>query len=158
MTTTATKALELAQRMLDSLAASDIDEQGIEIDGEIYAADEVQGILRRGLESLKQGPLMLDSLEIHRRLLVASRKAGSDAALARAMGITRQSLADVMSGRREPGPAVLTYLRLQKVATGRTHYTPVENDDLRPKAARSERRQRAWDGPSGAQTDSVAAP
>lgn len=87
----------------------------------------------------------------------ASAKAGSDAALARQIGITRQSLADVMSGRREPGPAVLSYLRLRKVAAGRTLYTPVD-DEVKPKAPRSERRQRAWDGPSGAQTDSVAAP
>mgnify|MGYP001242953940 CR=1 FL=1 len=157
MTATATQALQLAQRMLDTLAASDIDNEGIEIDGEIHTADEIRGILRRGLESLRQGPLQIDAMELHCRLCSASRKAGSDAALARQIGITRQALADVMSGRREPGPAVLTYLRLRKVATGRTLYTPVD-DEVRPNAPRSERRQAAWDGPSVAQTDSVAAP
>lgn len=158
MTATATTALVLAQRMLDSLAASDIDNQGIEIDGQIHTADEIRSVLRRGLESLRQGPLQIDAIEIHRRLLAASRKAGSDAALARAIGITRQSLADVLSGRREPGPAVLTYLGLRRVSNGRTLYTPVEPDEVKPKAPRSERRQRAWDGPSVSQTDSVAAP
>lgn len=68
------------------------------------------------------------------------------------MGITRQSLADVLSGRREPGPAALTFLKLRKVATGRTLYTPIDDGEIEVKVARSERRQRAWDGASGAQT------
>ncbi|MBJ3784502.1 helix-turn-helix domain-containing protein [Devosia sediminis] len=157
MTATATRALQLAQRMLDTIAASDIDNQGIEIDGKIHTADEIRSVLRRGLESLRQGPLMLDALGVDTRLRQASRKAGSDAALARAIGISRQALADVMSGKRQPGPAVLGYLRLRKVATGRTLYTPMD-DEVRPKAPRSERRQRAWDGPSVAVPDSVAAP
>ena len=157
MTATATRALQLAQRMLDTLAASDIDNQGIEIDGEIHTAAEIRSVIRRGLESLRQGPLMIDAIGVDTRLRQASRKAGSDAALARQIGITRQSLADVMSGRREPGPAVLAFLSLRKVAAGRTLYTPVDDEELKPKAARSERRQRAWDGPSVAVTDSVAA-
>ena len=62
MTTTATIALRLAQQVIDALAASDIDQQGIEIDGQIHTADEIRSVLRRGLESLRQGPLMLDAL------------------------------------------------------------------------------------------------
>ncbi|GAB5430165.1 MAG: hypothetical protein Devi2KO_36240 [Devosia indica] len=155
MTATATTALVLAQRMLDSLAASDIDNQGIEIDGEIHTADEIRSAIRRGLESLRQGPLMIDGMEVHIRLRNAVAKAGSEAALARQIGITRQSLADVMNSRREPGPAVLTFLRLRKVATGRTLYTPVDDGKVEVKA-RSERRQRAWDGPSVRVTDRVA--
>lgn len=157
MTATATRALQLAQHLIDALAASEIDGQGIEIDGQIHTADEIRSVLRRGLESLRQGPLQMDAIEVHRRLMAASRKAGSDAALARAMGITRQSLADVLSGRREPGPAVLTFLRLRKVAAGRTLFTPMDDGEVKPKAARSERRQRAWDGPSGGATDSAPA-
>ncbi|ODT74483.1 MAG: hypothetical protein ABS76_36845 [Pelagibacterium sp. SCN 64-44] len=158
MTATATAALVLAQRMLDALAASDIDQQGIEIDGQIHTADEIRSVLRRGLESLRQGPLMLDALGVDARLRQASRKAGSDAALARQIGITRQALADVMSGRREPGPSILGYLKLRRVPAGRTLYTPLDGDEVKAKAVRSERRQRAWDGPSVTQTDSVAAP
>ncbi|OAM75466.1 hypothetical protein A3840_14695 [Devosia elaeis] len=97
-------------------------------------------------------------MEVHIRLRKAAAKAGSEAALARQIGITRQSLADVINSRREPGPTILTFLRLQKVAVGRTLYTPLDDSEVGPKAARSERRQRAWDGPSVAQTDSVAAP
>lgn len=158
MTATATKALELAAQVIDALTASDIGGPGMKIEGKIYTAAEIRNVLRRGLESLRQGPAMLDAMEIHRRLSQASRKAGSDAALARQIGITRQSLADVLSGRREPGPAVLSYLHLRKVAAGRTLYTPFEPDEVRSKAPRSERRQRAWDGPSVIQTDSVPAP
>ena len=157
MTATATKALELAQQVIDALTASDIGGPGMQIEGKIYTAAEIRNVLRRGLESLRQGPLQIDAMEVHRRLLAASAKAGSDAALAKAIGIKRQSLADVMSGKRQPGPAVLTYLRLRKVAAGRTLYTPMEEDEVKAKAPRSERRQRAWDGPSVGVTVSVPA-
>lgn len=155
MTATATRALRLAQQVIDAIAASDIDNQGIEIDGEIHSADEIRSVLRRGLESLRQGPLMIDGMEVHIRLRKAVAKAGSEAALARQMGITRQSLA-VMNSRREPGPAILTYLKLRRVSVGRTLYTPMD-DEVKPKAPRSERRQRAWDGPSVNAADSSMA-
>ncbi|MBE7732143.1 hypothetical protein [Devosia faecipullorum] len=157
MTATATHALRLAQHLIEFVAEADIDSQGFDLDGEHYSAADLRHHMFRALESLRQGPLQLDAIEVHRRLLAASAKAGSDAALARQIGITRQALADVMSGRREPGPAVLGYLGLRKVAVGRTLYTPLDDDQVKPKAPRSERRQRAWDGPSGVQTDSVAA-
>lgn len=96
---------------------------------------------------------MLDAIQVDIRLRKASKKAGGDAALAKAMGITRQSLADVLSGKRQPGPAVLSYLKLRKVAVGRTLYTPMEEHEIKPKPPRSERRQRAWDGPAGSATD-----
>ncbi len=154
MTANATKALQAALHFVSHLEEVASDDSGMLIGGEIMTAAELRQQILRGLESLRQGPAMLDAIEIHRRLLGASRKAGSDAALARAMGITRQSLADVLSGRREPGPTILTFLRLQKVAAGRTLYTPLEDGEVKPKAPRSERRQAAWDGPSGGVTDS----
>jgi hypothetical protein len=40
------------------------------------------------------------------------------------MGITRQALAEVTSGRRPPGPAVLIYLKPRQVAKGIRLYTP----------------------------------
>lgn len=158
MTTTAATALLLAQQMLDALAASDIDSQGIEINGQIHSADEIRSVLRRGLESLRQGPLMLDAIAVDVRLRKASKAAGGDAALAKKMGITRQSLADVLTGKRSPGPAVLGYLKLRKVAVGRTLYTPLEDHEIKPKAPRSERRQRAWDGPAASVPESAPAP
>ena len=158
MTTTAAKALELALHVVDMLEASDLDLENIYIGDQHYPPSEMRAAIRRGLESLRQGPLMLDAIEIDKRLRAASVKAGSDAALASKIGITRQSLADVLSGKRQPGPAVLSYLKLRKVATGRTLYTPVEDGEIKPKAPRSERRQRAWDGPAGAVTDSAPAP
>lgn len=157
MTATATKALRLAQHLIEFVAEADIDGQGFDIDGEHYSAADLRHHMFRGLESLRQSPLQIDAIEVHRRLMAASRKAGSDAALAREIGITRQALADVLSGRREPGPTILTFLRLRKVAAGRTLYTAMD-DELKPKAVRSERRQRAWDGVSVGVTDGVAAP
>lgn len=164
MTDTAANALKTALQVLDLLVLSDtVDDPDVgynlqlllpNAESTISAADLRSEILR-GLESLRQGPAMLDVLAVDKRLRAASVKAGSDAALAAAMGITRQSLADVMSGKRQPGPAVLGYLKLRKIAVGRTLYTPVEDHEVKPKAPRSERRQRAWDGPAGAVTDSV---
>ncbi|QYO78404.1 helix-turn-helix domain-containing protein [Devosia salina] len=157
MTATATIALQAALHFVSHFEEVDPDDAGMLIGGEIMTAAELRQQILRGLESLRQGPAMLDTLGVDTRLRAASRKAGSDAALARQIGITRQSLADVMSGRREPGPAVLSYLRLRKVSPGRTLCTPLD-DEVRSKAPRSERRQRAWDGLSVTQTDSVAAP
>lgn len=144
--------------MLDTLAAADIDNQGFEVNGQIYTADEIRSVLRRGLESLRQGPLMLHALDVDRKLREASKKAGSDAALASAMGVTRQYLHDVMSGRKPPGPLVLAHLKLRVVSNGRTLYTPVEPDEIKPKALRSERQQRAWDGPAAEETGLAARP
>lgn len=155
-TATATKALRLAQHLVEFVAEADIDNEGFDIDGEHYSAADLRHHMFRALESLRQGPLQVDAMEVHRRLLAASAKAGSDAALARQIGISRQALADMMSGKRQPGPAVLTFLKLRKVSAGRTLYSPVD-DEVKAKAPRSERRQRAWDGPSGAVPDRVPA-
>lgn len=64
MTTTATTALQLAQRMLDALADSDIDNQGFDIGGAVYTADEIRSVLRRGLDSLRQQPLTIDGMQV----------------------------------------------------------------------------------------------
>lgn len=133
MTATATTALQAALHFVSYLEELDPNDSGMLIGGDVMAAADLRQQILRGLESLRQGPAMLDAMEIHRRLMAASAKAGSDAALASQIGITRQSLADVMSGRREPGPAVLSYLRPRKVATGRTLYTPVDGE-VTPKA------------------------
>jgi hypothetical protein len=70
-------------------------------------------------------------------------EAGSETALAAKIDIKRQSLSDVLSGRREAGPAVLDYLGLKRVTTTRYEASePVPKPETKP---RPERRQRAWD-------------
>ncbi len=43
-----------------------------------------------------------------------AKRAGSQQALAEALGVTPAYLSDVLGGRREPGPKILEVLRLRR--------------------------------------------
>lgn len=126
MTATATRALKLAARFIEAMAEADIDGQGFDLGDEHYTASELRDEIRRGLDSLRQGPRQLHALELHHRLTQAVDAAGSEAALARSMGVTRQYLHAVRAGQKPAGPAVLAHLGLRQVPAGRTLYTPME--------------------------------
>lgn len=77
--------------------------------------------IERALTSLRQGPKVIDDLGVHALLRKEIARVGSVAELARRMGITKQSLHDVYSAKKGPGPAVQTYFKLSKLG-GRTRY------------------------------------
>ncbi len=129
MTATASKGLKLALQLIDWLEEADIDAAGFHLgeDGdEHYTADELRLELIAGLNSLRQGPSMIHALELHAKLTRAVDAAGSEAALAKVMGVTRQYLNAVRSGHKPAGPAVLRHLGLRQVPSGRTLYMPLE--------------------------------
>lgn len=130
MTATATKALRLAIKLLDFLEEADIDAVGFDLpegDGyRTYTSNEIRLELIAGLNSLRQGPSMIHALQLHAKLTEAVDAAGSEAALARSMGVTRQYLHAVRSGHKPPGPAVLRHLGMRQLPPGRTLYTPLE--------------------------------
>lgn len=70
--------------------------------------------------------VVLTDGETHTRLLNAVREAGSQAAFARLAGVSRQHLFDVLSGTRQPGPAILKVLRLKRFGGGNPTYTPID--------------------------------
>jgi len=129
MTATATKALRLAMKLLDVLEEADIDALGFDLDeGDAlrnYSTNDLRLEFTAALNSLRQGPQQIHALELHRKLTEAVDAAGSEAALARSMGVTRQYLHAVRSGHKPAGPAVLAHLGLRQVPSGRTLYTPV---------------------------------
>lgn len=126
MTATATKALRLAARLVEFVAEADIDGHGFDLGNEHFTASDLRDEIRRGLDSLRQGPQQIHALQLHARLTAAVDAAGSEAALARSMGVTRQYLHAVRSGHKPPGPAVLAHLGLRQVPAGRTLYTPTD--------------------------------
>src|SRR5690606_23961368 len=104
---------------------------------------DIRDTLEGALSSIRQQPQQIGSAALAIRLRQELTEAGSETALAAKIDIRRQSLADVLSGRREAGPAVLEYLRLRKITTIRyEHAEPQPKPEPKP---RSERRQRAWD-------------
>lgn len=125
MTATATKALKLAGLLVDFLEEADLDHAGFYLGDEHYSANDLRLELIAGLNSLRQGPQQIHALELHARLTRAVDAAGSEAALARSMGVTRQYLHAVRSGHKPAGPAVLRHLGLRQVPAGRTLYTPI---------------------------------
>lgn len=124
MTATAAKALKLAAKLVEFVAEADIDCEGVYLGDEHWTASDLRDEIRRGLDSLRQGPRQLHALELHRMLTDAVDAAGSEAALARKLGVTRQYLNAVRSGHKPAGPAILAHLGLRQVPAGRTLYTP----------------------------------
>lgn len=59
--------------------------------------------------------IYLDSLEVHRRLAAACKKAGSQKAWAEAHGLSAAYVCDVLSARREPGQSILDALGLVRI-------------------------------------------
>jgi hypothetical protein len=139
MTKRAIKALEAALQLLAFVQDADAI-----LPGDTPQPDFVEMFeqLHIGLASLKQRPLEISSMDLFLRLRAAVGEAGSEAELARRIKITRQALSDVMRSRKEPGPAILSYLGLRRVTA--VHYTPDDRPKPEPKP-RSERRQRAFD-------------
>lgn len=130
MTATATKALRLAIKLLDFLEEADIDAVGFDLaDGDgyrTYTADEIRLEIEAGLNSLRQGPTQIHALQLHAKLTAAVDAAGSEAALARSMGVTRQYLHAVRSGHKPPGPVIFRHLGMRQVPAGRTLYAPTD--------------------------------
>lgn len=84
---------------------------------------EIRNTLTSALSAHRQRRPQFDALGLHRRLMEEVRAAGSESELARRMGISRQSLSDVLNDRRVPGPAVLGYLQMTKC---KQMYSPVD--------------------------------
>ena len=125
MTATASKALTLALQLADFLEAADIDGAGVVIGNDVFTADDLKAEFERGLASLKQGPRVIDDIGVQSMIRSEIARHGSEAELARRMGITRQALHDVYSARKGPGPSVLHFLHLRKIG-GRTRYEIVD--------------------------------
>src|SRR5690554_1612715 len=87
----------------------------------VQTALQLPAALTDGLASLRQGPRILKDVDVYSMIRAEIKAVGSEAELARRMGITRQSLHAVYNADRAPGPAILTYFRLRKVS-GRTTY------------------------------------
>ncbi|SDG83765.1 hypothetical protein SAMN04487974_109126 [Pelagibacterium luteolum] len=120
MSKSVAQALELAQNvafMLESTGFGD----PIHLNGRTYMPGELGSEFERALATLRQGPKVLDDLGVHAMLRKEIEKVGSVAELARRMNVTRQSLHDVYSGKKGPGPAVLGYFNLNRMG-GRTKY------------------------------------
>lgn len=111
MSLTAIQALQTAVQM--SAALTD----NIEIDGFKFTPDQLRDEFERGLASLRQGPRVLSELDVFKLIREEIQKVGSEAELARRMGITRQSLHAVYNAERAPGPAILGYFRLRKISS-----------------------------------------
>lgn len=62
--------------------------------------------------------------ETYMRLLSGVKAAGSESAFARRAGIKKQSLADIMSGKRPMSPSVLRVIGLRRVET--KAYAPID--------------------------------
>lgn len=137
-----TAALETALQLLAAVEQADVFLPGdVEIPASLQAIrDELEG----ALSSLKQQPTQITGADLYMRLRRELTAAGSETALAERIGIRRQSLSDVLSGRREAGPAILDFLKMRKVTT--TRYEAAEARPVPEVKPRSERRQRAWDG------------
>lgn len=125
MTATAARALTLACSLADFIAEADIDDAGVDLGDERYSAADLRAEFERGLASLKQGPRVVDDLGVQSMIRSEIAMHGSEAEVARRIGITRQALHDVYSARKGPGPAVLSYLHLRKIS-GRTRYEIVD--------------------------------
>lgn len=126
MTATATKALKLASHIVDWFEEADLAAAGFYFGEEHYTANELRLEITAALNSLRQGPQQIHALQLHARLTAAVDAAGSEAALARRMGVTRQYLHAVRAGHKPAGPAILQHLGLKQVPAGRTLYTPLE--------------------------------
>lgn len=105
-------ALELALKVLAAVEDADAFLPGdTELPG---TTTEIRDQLTAALSAHRQRMPQFDALGLHRRLMEEVAAAGSESELARRMGITRQSLSDVLNDRLEPGPAVLGYLHMTK--------------------------------------------
>lgn len=57
--------------------------------------------------------------DVQRKLRWACSYAGSQKRVAEIAGVSPQYISDVLNGKREPGQAILTYLRLERVVSYR---------------------------------------
>jgi hypothetical protein len=69
-------------------------------------------------------PLRLNEAQTYMRLRDAVKAAGSEAAFAKRVGITRQSMSDIMNSRRPMSPAVLKMIGLREVKS--RSYAPLD--------------------------------
>lgn len=147
------EALELAMEVIRAIEDSD----GVLVRDTPMPGTtmQIRAVLAAALASLKQQPVQMTQADLAKRMLAEVKEAGSETALAKRMGITRQSVSDVLSGRREAGPAILGYLHLRKITTVRFEH-PMPEPKPEPKP-RSERRQRAWDMLPRVQTEGASA-
>jgi len=116
--------------------------------------------LTAALNALRQQPQEYTAGDVFLRLIAAAKEAKSEAALAREIGCTKQHISDVMHGRKPVGPAVLGFLRLQRVEHP-VRFIAIDGfiAEPKPKPPRSPRRQAAWDmlpRVSATQTDNQA--
>lgn len=137
----AVAALELAVKLLSAVENAEVYLPGdVPLPGTLT---EIGDTLRGALSAIKQQPEEIGARDLYLRLRRELTASGTETALADRIGITRQSLSDVLTGRREAGPAILAYLRLKRIK--RTHYEHAEPQPKPEPKPRSERRQRAWD-------------
>lgn len=138
--TNPTTALEIALKLVTAL------DEAVILPGEIEVPDldEVRAEIEAALSSMRQQPEVLSGAEVYKRIRTTAEAAPSVAGVARAMGVTKQHLSDVIAGRKEPGPAVLRYMRLRKVIRGDV-YVHSDVEPPAPPRPISERHQRARD-------------
>lgn len=68
---------------------------------------------------------MLKRADVYGMLRNAVREAGCQSAFASRIDVSPQYLCDVLNGRRDPGPAILSALGLEKVEGYRVRETPL---------------------------------
>lgn len=119
------EVLEKAIALADAVTDADILSWGTKFPTD--RPDRLRAEFQAALATLRQQPVQVDGIGIMARLRAEAAAAGSVSALAVKIGIKRQSLDDVMSARRDAGPAILSYLKMRKCG-GRTFYTPIDVD------------------------------
>src|SRR5690606_34628596 len=117
-----TAALELALQVLAAIEDAEVFLPGDP--GMPSTTQDIRDQLEGPLSALKQQPIQITGADLYVRLHREVQAAGSETALAERIDIKRQSLSDVLTGRREPGPAILGYLGLKRVTT--TQYEHAE--------------------------------
>jgi DNA-binding phage protein len=95
------EALELALELVKCAEAADMFSPADDTPLPAKLRD-IHDAIAGALSSLRQQPVQIGNAELAVRLHRAVRAAGSETALAAKMGIRRQSLSDVLSGRRAP--------------------------------------------------------
>ena len=116
-----TTALKLALKVLAAIEDADAFLPGATaLPGTTW---KIRDQLTAALSAHRQRRPQYDAFGLRRRMMEEVAGAGSERELARRMGITRQSLSDVLNDRRELGPAVLGCLKMAKC---RTIYAPLD--------------------------------
>ncbi|WEJ32739.1 hypothetical protein [Devosia sp. SD17-2] len=110
MTSTTVASLERALEIAGHVADSGTDVR------------DLQHEIRSALNSLRQGPPVINDLQLHARLNREIAKHGSMSKAAADWGVPRQTLHAVVNGDRPCPPVILAAIGLRRLPAGRALY------------------------------------